>query len=66
MNLCKWAVAFPIDGKFYDDGKERIGVTAVFRYPSHAEDFIAKCLPAETRDRFFVVNVDELEKEKKS
>lgn len=66
MNLCKWAVAFTVDGKFYDDGKERTSVTAVFRYPCNAEDFIAKCVPAENRDRFFVVNVDELEKEKRS
>ena len=58
--LCKWAVAYKIDGKNYDDGKERIGVIAFFNYPDNARDFIEKCLPAETKDRFFVVYADEL------
>lgn len=58
--LCKWAVAYKIDGKNYDDGKERTCVTAVFNYPHQAEDFIEKCLPADTKSKFFVVNIDEL------
>lgn len=58
--LCKWAVAYKIDGSNYDDGKERISVTAVFSYPHQAEAFIEKCLPASTKDRFFIINVDEL------
>lgn len=59
-NLCKWAVAYKIDGSNYDDGKERTSVVAVFRYPYQAEDFIEKCLPADTKDKFFVIDVDEL------
>ena len=58
--LCTWAVAYKIDGSNYDDRKERTSVVAVFRYPYQAEDFIEKCLPAATKDRFFVVNVDDL------
>lgn len=65
MKSCKWAVAFTIDGKNYDDGKQRIAVTAVFRYPCNAEDFIEKCIPADTRERFFVINTDKLEEETK-
>lgn len=60
---CKWAVAFHIDGRNYDDGKQRMQVVAVFRYYFHAEDFIEKCLPAETKDRFFVENLDKLKEE---
>jgi len=60
MTNCKWAVAYKIDGSFYDDRKERTAVTALFNYPHLAEEFIAKCLPAENRERFFVVNIDEL------
>lgn len=60
-NLCKWAVAYKIDGKYYDDGKTKISITAVFRNPNNAEDFINNCLPKETRDRFFIIDLDELE-----
>ena len=59
---CKWAVAYKVDGSFYDDGKEKTSVVAVFKDPWQAEDFIEKCLPAENRKRFFVINVDELDK----
>lgn len=58
--FCKWAVAYKIDGSNYDDKKERTSVVAVFNMPYQAEEFIEKCLPADTRERFFVVNVDEL------
>lgn len=60
MNLCKWIVAYNIDGKFYDDGKERTSVVATFRHPWLAEDFIEKCLPAENRKRFYVIHEDKL------
>lgn len=58
---CKWAVAYKVDGVHYDDGKERTCVTALFKDPWAAEDFIEKCLPADTKDRFFVINVDKLD-----
>lgn len=58
--LCKWAVVFKIDGKNYDDGKERTSITAFFRTRENAQDFINKCLPDETRDRFFIIYSDEL------
>lgn len=61
-NLCRWAVAYKIDGENYDDGKTKISITAVFKNPCNAEDFINNCLPAETKDRFFIIDLDELEK----
>lgn len=57
---CKWAVAYKIGGENYDDRKERIGVTALFNYPDLAQDFINKCLPEETKEKFFVIYVDDL------
>ena len=59
MNLCKWAVVYYIDGSNYDDGKQRRSIVAIFRDPFQAEDFILKCLPAENRERFSVINVKE-------
>lgn len=58
--MCKWAVAHKIDGKNYDDGKDRTSVIAFFRTKENAQDFINKCLPAETKYRFFIVYADEL------
>lgn len=60
MEFCKWIVAYDIDGKNYDDGKKRTSVVAVFKYPWQAEDFIEKCLPAENRERFYVIHEDKL------
>lgn len=57
----KWAVAYKISGDNFDNKKERISITAVFNYPHLAEEFIVKCLPEFSRDRFFVVNIEELE-----
>lgn len=56
----KWAVAFKIDGKNYDDGKDRTSITAFFSRRENAQDFIDKCLPVETKDRFFIIYADEL------
>lgn len=61
-NLCTWAVAYKIGGENYDDRKTKISITAVFHSPINAEDFINNCLPAETRERFFIIDLDELEK----
>lgn len=62
FNECKWAVAYKIDKKTQDDRKTKITVAATFGYPINAEDFINNCLPEETKDRFFIINIDELEK----
>jgi hypothetical protein len=58
--LCKWAVAFKIDGRNYDDRQERTNVVAIFCYPHQAQDFIDKCIPADTKERFFIINTDDL------
>ena len=59
-NHCKWAVAYKIDGKFYDDGQERTSIVAVFNDPWKAQDFIEKCLPSENKTRFFVEHIDRM------
>ena len=59
--LLKWAVAYKIDGKNYDDRKTRVSTVAVFATPTNAEDFIDKCMPADAKERFFIIHIDELE-----
>lgn len=59
MNELKWLVCYTIAGGAYDDGKERECVSAAFRYPWQADDFIAKCTPEETRSRFYVKYLDD-------
>lgn len=59
---CNWAVAYKIDKTTQDDGKTKVKVVATFSYPVNAEEFIKKCLPADTKDRFFIIAIDDLEK----
>lgn len=61
FNKCTWAVAYKIDKSTQDDRKTKVTVTAVFSDPDNAEDFINNCLPKETKDRFFIIDIDELE-----
>lgn len=61
FNKCTWAVAYRIDKSTQDDRKTKVTVTAVFSDPDNAEDFINNCLPKETKDRFFIIDIDELE-----
>ena len=61
FNSCKWAVAYKIDKETQDDRKTKVTVTALFSTPCNAEDFINNCLPASTRERFFIIRIDELE-----
>lgn len=54
---CDWAV--------YSESLENpnhITISGWFKYPFAAEDFIAKCLPAENRGRFRIAHRDEIEK----
>ena len=62
FNDCKWAVAYKIDKNTQDDRKTKVTVTALFSTPCNAEDFINNCLPKETKERFFIIDIDELEK----
>ena len=59
---CGWAVAFKINKNTQDDKKTKIRIAATFSHPGNAEDFIKKCLPEDTRDSFFIIDIDELEK----
>ena len=61
FNSCTWAVAYKIDKDTQDDKKTVVRVSAVFSHPGNAEDFINHCLPKETKDRFFIIDLDELE-----
>lgn len=58
--FCTWAVAHKIAKETQDDGKTKIRVVAFFRSPANAEDFINNCLPVETKDDFFIIDVDKL------
>ena len=60
-NNCKWAVAYKIDKETQDDRKTKINIVALFNYPSNAEEFIDNCLPGETKEKFFIIDIDELE-----
>lgn len=62
ITKCDWAVAYKIDKRTQDDGKTKAKVVATFSYPVNAEEFIKKCLPADTKDRFFIIAIDDLEK----
>lgn len=57
-----WAVAHKIDKRTQDDGKTKVRVVATFLSPINAEEFINKCLPEDTKDRFFIIDIDALEK----
>ena len=61
FNDCPWAVAYKIDKNTQDDRKTKVIITATFSHPDNAEDFINNCLPKETKDRFFIIDIDELE-----
>ena len=58
LNTCPWAVAYKIDKSTQDDRKTKVIITAVFSNPDNAEDFINNCLPKETKDRFFIIDID--------
>ena len=56
-HFCEWAVVYDIPGNNYDDGQERTGIVATFNNRWNADDFIAKCLPKQSRTRFYVVRM---------
>lgn len=60
---CMWAVCYDVDGKHFYDGKKKTSITALFSYPFQAEEFIEKVLPAETKERFYVKQIQELDAE---
>lgn len=59
---CNWAVCYDIPGSMQDDGKPGRTVCAWFDYPFLAEEFIEKVLPAETRERFYILHRDDMKK----
>ena len=61
FNDCPWAVAYKIDKSTQDDRKTKVIITATFSHPDNAEDFINNCLPKNTKDRFFIIRLADLE-----
>lgn len=61
FNDCHWAVAYKIDKNTQDDRKTKVIITATFSHPDNAEDFINNCLPKNTKDRFFIIRLADLE-----
>ena len=61
FNDCPWAVAYKIDKNTQDEKKTKVIIIATFSHPDNAEDFVNNCLPKETKDRFFLIDIDELE-----
>lgn len=56
MNKCKWAVIATCKASKFEPEFERI--VAIFERPILAEEFIEKCLPAETKDRFTIKHIE--------
>ena len=61
FNDCPWAVAYKIDKNTQDGRKTKVIITATFSHPCNAEDFINNCLPKNTKDRFFIIWLADLE-----
>ena len=53
-----WAVCYTIPGCNFYDGKSRENTVAAFRYYFQAEEFIDKCLPEETKEIFYIKNME--------
>lgn len=60
MNKCEWAVVAECIAKNNGVEENFNRVVALFLYPATAHDFIEKCLPAETQDRFSVKHLADL------
>lgn len=56
-----WAVAYKMDKRTQDDGTTKVVTVAKFSTAEAGANFIKKCLPEETKERFFVVDADALE-----
>lgn len=61
INKLSWAVAYKIDKRTQDDGTTKVVTVAKFSTAEAGANFIKKCLPEETKERFFVVDADALE-----
>lgn len=61
INKLSWAVAYKMDKRTQDDGTTKVVTVAKFNTAEAGANFIKKCLPEETRERFFVIDADDLE-----
>lgn len=61
VNKLGWAVAYKMDKITQDDGTTKVVTVAKFNTAEAGANFIKKCLPEETKERFFVVDADALE-----
>lgn len=61
INKLSWAVAYKMGKRTQDDGTTKVVTVAKFSTAEAGAKFIKKCLPEETKERFFVVDADALE-----
>lgn len=61
INRLAWAVAYKVDKRTQDDGTTKVITVAKFSTAEAGANFIKKCLPEETKERFFVIDADALE-----
>ena len=61
INNISWAVAYKIYKRTQDYGSTKVVTVAKFNTAEAGAKFIKKCLPEETKERFFVVDADALE-----
>ena len=61
INKLSWAVAYKMGKRTQDDGTTKVVTVAKFNTAEAGANFIKKCLPEETRERFFVIDADDLE-----
>lgn len=55
MSNCKWAVVATCAASKFEPEFTR--TIALFENPVSAQDFIEKCFPEETRDKFKIVHI---------
>lgn len=60
FDSCNWAVCYTIPANTQDDKQPGRTVVAWFARPDAARAFIDRCLPSETRDRFYIISREDL------
>jgi hypothetical protein len=52
INKLSWAVAYKMDKRTQDDGTTKVVTVAKFNTAEAGANFIKKCLPKDTKERF--------------
>ena len=56
----KYGVAFAVNGYYELYEKHKINIVALFKHRIQARAFINNCIPKGTRDKFVIVNIDDV------